>query len=334
MIMNGVSWAAWYNIAWFFVYIASVIVLIYSYRYKLRAIAQLTSRARQHLLLSRSSGFMRISKLLLYALGLLCVYIALLQPQWNEKEQMVEQQGRDVLIALDVSRSMLAEDIKPNRLALSKAKIKQLVARLQSERVGLILFAGDAFVYCPLTQDLHAFAQFLDQVDASTISSGTTSLEKALSKAIQVYESMPNRGHSLVVAFTDGEDFSTNLSVIKARASKIGMHVFTVGVGTAEGAPVPVLDQQGKKIGYEKEANGNVVISKLNEGILETLAHDVGGVYVHSEPDSDADIKQIVRHVEQFEKETFDKTNVSQLEEKYHYFLGVSFLCFLLEWIL
>lgn len=334
MMFAGVSWGAWDNIWWFVVYGMSILVLIYMFYANAKRISQLAVSSRQHVLLSRSSACIRITKLFLYALGLLFVYVALLAPQWDEKEELVEQEGRDVLIALDVSRSMLAEDVKPNRLALSKAKIKKLVARLHSERVGLILFAGDAFVHCPLTHDMHAFAQFLDQVDAHTISSGTTALDKALSKAIQVYESMPKRAHSLVVAFTDGEDFSTNLSLIKSRASKLGMHLFTVGVGTSEGAPVPIIDAQGKKNGYEKEANGQVVISRLNEGILENLAHDVGGVYVHTVADSDADIEQIVSNVEQFEKEAFDHTRVSSLEDKYYYFVGVSFICLLLEWVL
>lgn len=334
MILASVHWAAWDNSIWFVLYGVMVAILIWAYYRTSTSINQLVSPSRRALLLSRSQPFRRIIKLLLLCVGLFFLFVALLAPQWNEREELVEQKGRDVLIALDVSRSMLAEDIKPNRLAFAKAKIKDLISHLNSERVGLILFAGDAFVHCPLTQDIHAFGQFLDQVDANTISSGTTYLDKALSRAVQVYESMPKRDHSLVIAFTDGEDYSASLDSIKTRASKLGIHVFTVGVGTVEGAPVPVIDKEGKKVGYEKEASGQVVISRLHEPVLDSLARDVGGVYVHATPDSDADIEQIVRQVTQFEKEAFDHTQVSSLEEKYYYFVGISFVCFLLEWLL
>ncbi|MGE0010587.1 MAG: VWA domain-containing protein [Candidatus Babeliales bacterium] len=334
MIMAGITWAAWHNIVWFAAFFIATMLLVYSYYRTSQRITQLVIPVRRSLLLSGAQPWLRLVKLALWVLALLFLFIALLGPQWNEKEELIDQQGRDVLIALDVSRSMLAEDIKPNRLSFAKEKIKQLITQLKTERVGLILFAGDAFVHCPLTHDIHAFGQFLDQVDANTISSGTTAIDKALSKAIQVYESMPNRKHGLVVAFTDGEDYSSNLSAIKARASNLGMHVFTVGVGSLEGAPVPIVDKEGKKNGYEKETSGQVVMSRLNEGILETLARDVGGVYVHATPGSDADIQKIVHHVVQFEKEAFDQTRVASLEEKYYYFVAMSFMCFLLEWLL
>ncbi len=130
------------------------------------------------------------------------------------------------------------------------------------------------------------------------------------------------------------EDFSSQLASIKTRAADLGMHLFTVGVGTSEGAPVPIVDRDGKKVGYEQEANGQVVISRLDEGILASLAHDVGGVYVHATPDDDADIMHIVNQVEQFEKEAFDQTRIARLEEKYHYYIALSFICFLLEWLI
>lgn len=334
MILATIHWAAWHNIVWFVLYGGLVGLLVYSYARTTKTIHQLVVPERRSVLLSRAQPSRRILKFLLWSSALFFLFIALLQPQWNEREELVEQRGRDVLIVLDVSRSMLAEDIKPNRLAFAKAKIKELISHLNSERVGLVLFAGDAFVHCPLTQDIHAFGQFLEQVDANTISAGTTSLDKALSRAVQVYESMPKRDHSLVVAFTDGEDYSVDLASIKTRASKQGIHVFTVGVGTTEGAPVPIIDKEGKKVGYEKEASGQVVISRLHETVLDSLARDVGGVYVRATPDSDADIEHIVQQVAQFEKEAFDHTQISSLDEKYYYFVGISFVCFLLEWLL
>lgn len=272
-------------------------------------------------------------KLFLFAAGIFFLLITLLHPQWNKKEETVMQQGRDLFIAIDVSRSMLATDCAPNRLECAKAKIKTLVKKLSCERVSLLLFSGTAFIQCPLTADYGAFFMFLDQVDVETIASGTTALDQVIKKVLEVYKTMEARKTKLLVVFTDGEDFSSNLQQFKQAATDQHLHIFTVGVGTQQGAPIPVLDEHGKQIGHIKDKKGSVVISRLNEGILYNVAQDSGGTYVAMTA-NDADVKTIASHVTAFEKEELGDKKFATLEEQYPYFLFVSLICFVLEWLL
>ncbi len=156
---------------------------------------------------------------------------------------------------------------------------------------------------------------FLDAVDEHTISSGTTALDQVIAQSIEQFDRDTTRKSKLLVLFTDGEDFSQNLAGIKARAQERGIHIFTVGIGTAEGAPVPVIDDNGSQKGVEKDEHGDVVISRLNDGILQTLAHDTGGIYIRSTARNDADMQELVSKVEQYEQEHME-------EKKFHILLS------------
>lgn len=265
--------------------------------------------------------------------GCASLFIVFLRPQWGAIEQTIEQEGRDLFIALDVSRSMLAQDKKPDRLTFAKQKIKQLVGTLKSERVGLVIFSGSALVQCPLTVDYGAFYLFLNQIDAETISSGTTALDQVIKKIIDIFARAPARKNKLLVILTDGEDFSSNLTKVREQAREVGVHIFTMGIGTPEGAPVPVVDDEGRQHGHQKNEQGEIVISRLNEGILRSLSAESGGTYVRAS-EGDADINELVRMVQQFEKEKFEDKTVPTLQERYPIFAVIAFICFLLEWLL
>lgn len=329
----GVVWASAHNAVWLLGYLVLAIAVIYAGRKLTHNIRLLVSARWQSKLFAGLSTRKATLKSGLLLLGLLGLFIALLQPQWGKKEHAVEQEGRELLVALDISRSMLAADIKPNRLAFAKAKIKKLIHLLGAERVGLLVFSGDAFIQCPLTRDTAAFALFLDNVDAETISSGTTSIANAISKALKTFASLPTRKNKILAVFTDGEDFSTGLSLIKDDAKKEGLHIFTYGIGTEEGAPVPLLDESGKPIGYQKDEQDKIVFSRLNRGILQALSRESGGKYIDP-TQGDEDIESLVVQVESYEKEKFEQKDIEVEEERYPYFLGMAFLCLLCEWIL
>lgn len=279
------------------------------------------------------SWFIYSLKTVLWFIAVLAIFVTLLRPQWGKVEQKIEQEGRDLLIAVDVSRSMLAQDVKPNRLEFTKQKIKDLLKMLPCERVGLLLFAGSPIVQCPLTNDYNAFQLFLDQLDAHTISYGTTALDQAINKALTVFEHMPDKKNKMLVIFTDGEDFSSNLADVKQKAIALGLHMFTVGIGTEQGAPIPILDEDDRPRGHERDKNGSVIISRLNEGILRTLAHDSGGVYISSTPDN-TDMQQLVTIVTQFEKEKFEDKQVAAQQERYYYSSALALATLLIEWFL
>jgi Ca-activated chloride channel family protein len=329
----GILWASAHNAVWLVGYVVLLVVLLYATRKLLHSVRLLVARRWQKVLLPGFSSTRSIVKTILLSVGFLGMFLALLQPQWGKKEHKVEQEGRELLVALDISRSMMASDVKPNRLTFAKSKIKQLVKLLGAERVGLLVFSGDAFVQCPLTRDTAAFSLFLDNVDAETISSGTTSIAQAISKALTTFASLPTRKNKILVIFTDGEDFSTGLSKIKEDAKKMGLHIFTYGVGTEEGAPIPLLAENGPSGGYQKDENGKVVFSHLNRGILQALSRESGGKYIDPTQD-DHDLRTLVSHVEGYEKEKFEDKDIELEEERYPYFLAVSFLCFLVEWVL
>lgn len=313
--------------------IIGAVILVLRWRKMNRFVTMLVHAKWQSLLLHHFSRMRYAIKLVLLFISLITLLIAFMQPARDKKEDNVQQEGRDLLIALDVSRSMLAADIEPNRLECAKKKIRELLKHLNAERVGLILFSGSAFVHCPLTTDFHAFSLFLDQVDANTISSGTTAVEQAIARAIDVYETMPNKKTKLLVLMTDGEDFSDDLSDIKLRARKAGLHIFTMGIATQQGAPIPMYDHTGKRTGYIYDEQNNVVISRLNQELMNTLAAEVGGRYIPLSNDN-ADVLSIVRLIQRFEKESFGTAYQHGFEQQYHYLTALTFVCLALEWVL
>lgn len=331
--MISIMWGE--SMPWWFIplFVVAIIILVWNIRRIHQTVSQLTFSAWRPLLMTKFSTSRMGIKAFLMTIGLLSLFLTLLHPQWGKVEESVKQQGRDLFIALDISRSMLAVDLKPNRLQQAKAKIKRLARMLNSERVGLLLFSGSAVLQCPLTADISAFDLFLDAVDAQTISSGSTAIDQVLEKTIEQFQRMPTKKNKLLVIFTDGEDFSRNLSDLKKKAQAIGLRIFTIGIGTPQGAPVPKFDAAGNQQGYEQDEKGAVVISRLNEGILRTLAQDSGGTYFTAQP-NDQELKDLTNIVSSYEKEQWQDRKMTKYIEQYPYFLAVSLTCFALEWLL
>ncbi len=330
----GITWDSIESLIFFPLFLLLIGLLVVRYQRINQQLKQLATPQWRDTLFRGYSPLRTKIKLVLWIVALLFVFLALLHPQWGKREEHVQQKGRDLFVALDISRSMLAQDCKPNRLECAKEKINYLVNQLPSDRVGLMLFAGSALVQCPFTRDIAAFKMFLDAVDEYTISSGTTALDQVIAQSIEQFDRDTSRKSKLLVIFTDGEDFSQNLASIKAKAAEKGIHIFTIGIGTPQGAPIPIIDESGNQRGVEKDEQGDVVISRLNDGILQTLSHDTGGMYIRSTSDNNDDMLELVAQVERFEKEEMDEKKVSHFIERYNYFISVSFLCLLLEWLL
>lgn len=329
----GITWGAPENWFVFVFFVLVLFLLIYRMLRVKHVYEELAATKQARTFLRYFSMSKMIIKIILLAAATLSICLALLRPMWNKKEEIIEQEGRDLYIAIDISRSMLATDCKPNRLTVAKEKIRKLLPMLDSERVGLILFSGSSIMQCPLTTDYGAFMMFLNTLGADTVSCGTTALDQAIAKALESFGSMKERKNKLLVIFTDGEDFSSNLAEVKREAFEQGLHIFTIGVGTPEGAPIPLYDPFGNQVGHQQDEKGNVVISRLNEGILKSVAQDSGSMYV-SVTEDDKDLKTLVHAVQAFEKEKIEDKKIAALEDQYQYFLLVSFICLLLEWVL
>lgn len=334
MELFGIQFAEYYYIIFIGpLFLCAIFLLIYKFVWSKNIVKLLVGPKKIGFLLRNFSLKKEIIKIIFMILSLSFLSIALLRPRWGENEELVTRQGNDLLIALDISRSMLAQDVKPNRLIFAKEKIKKLVNNLNTDRVGLIVFSGGAFVQCPLTSDFGAFFTFLNAVDTETISSGTTSINSAIEKAIETYKSMPKKKNKLLILFTDGEDFSKSSDDVKQKLKSIGLRVFTVGVGTYEGAPIPIVNDEGVQTGYQKDKQSKIVISKLDEKKLQDIADQTDAIYVKG-GSSDSDIKILMQKINEFEKEKFEDKKFLDLEEKFYYFALLSLVFLLLHWLL
>ncbi len=329
----GIHWASIDRIVLLPLVGVIIFLLLKHLRHRLSVAKQLTHTRHEGMFLQNFSALRERYKFFLGAAALVLTFFAMLLPQWGKHDEQIVQEGRDVLLVLDISRSMLAQDLRPSRLMFAKLKIRTLLSKLKAERVGLILFSGSAFVHCPLTADYKAFLLFLDQVEVEQFSLGTTAIDRALLEAVQLFAQSKDRKNKLVVLMTDGEDFSQDLEQVKRVSAEQGITLFAMGVGTIEGAPVPKFDRSGNQIGHETDASGGVAMTKLNEPLLQGMAQALKGYYMKMRQD-DGDLDELVSIVQRYEKEQFSEQKVSLYEHQYHWFLLFAFICLLIEWLL
>jgi Ca-activated chloride channel family protein len=218
--------------------------------------------------------------------GLLCVVGALAGPLIGSKLVEFRQKGLDVFIAADCSLSMLAEDLKPNRMAHAKLILGQLIDRLGGSRIGIIAFAGQAYVQCPLTVDENAAKDSLEAIDVGTVPIPGTLIGEAIRVAIKGLKAGEG-GSRVLILLTDGEDHNSDPKGAAKEAGRVGLKIFPIGIGTPQGEPIPLADDQGRTTGYKRDKKGEVVLSRLDEGTLMDIARETGGQYVRAGPAGD-----------------------------------------------
>jgi Ca-activated chloride channel homolog len=261
----------------------------------------------------------------LIGLALTGILLAAAGPQWGFQWEEVTRRGVDVVVALDLSRSMLAEDAKPNRLAAAKREIRDLIELLQGDRVGLVVFAGTAFTQCPLTLDYGAFEVFLDQLNPEWVPVGGTDLAGAVRQGVETFAGGDTSGKALII-ITDGEDHEGTLPEAAEEARKAGVHVFVVGMGAPEGAPIP--DGRGGFVQFE----GKTVLTKLDEPALKELALTTEGSYVRSVA-GDIDLRKIYLEdiKTSLEARELSSSRQRRWEERYQWLLFPALLLLLVE---
>ena len=211
-------------------------------------------------------------------LAVACIIVALARPQWGFSWQEVKQRGVDIVVAIDTSKSMLARDVAPNRLARAKLAALDLMQVARSDRLGVVAFAGSAFLQCPLTIDDAAFRQSVDSLDVNTIPEGGTALADAIEAAQTAFKEGDN--HKVLVLMTDGEDHDSGAVEAAKKAAQAGLRIYTIGIGTTEGELLRVKDAQGHE-DYIRDEQDHAVKSHLNEGLLQEIATIGGGFYLH-----------------------------------------------------
>lgn len=262
-----------------------------------------------------------------YTGALFCFGIALAQPQCGERAEMVKRQGIDVVVALDASRSMNARDIQPSRLERAKLELSTLLDELKGDRVALVVFAGDAFIQCPLTSDYQAAKMFLRAVDPEQMPQGGTNIGAALLLSRQVLESA-DRGAKdrVVVLLSDGEDLTGAIDEGLSALNEVGAKVLAIGIGSEQGEPIPVINQRGDVVGYKKDENGTTVITKLDGAGLQRLASESGGEYFY-QPKGVA-MSEVTKRIDSMQKSELQSRLMMRYAEVYQPFVaaGVFFM--------
>ena len=229
----------------------------------------------QRLMPDRSPVRLR-NKNILFLIGLFFIIIALANPQWGTKTQAVRRQSIDIIFALDISQSMMCQDIAPSRLIQAQRLCQQLIEKLSGNRLGVILFAGEAYMQVPLTTDYEAVSLLLQSANPDMISSQGTSIGEAL--AIAQQSTSKSNGNRVVLVITDGEDHEARAESQARQAARAGMKIFTIGIGSEAGGFVPFVDENGMA-DYKRDISGKPVLSKINAGVLRKLASLGGGSF-------------------------------------------------------
>jgi Ca-activated chloride channel family protein len=271
-------------------------------------------------------------KTALWFLALIALIVALARPRWGSQVQVTAQRGVQVMAALDVSSSMLAEDVKPNRLARAKLTVEELMDHLGGNELGLVLFAGAAFVQSPLTADFNTARGFLNAAGPGTISRPGTALEEAIRVALDGFpeEIASNR---VILMLTDGEGHEGDPLAAAAAARDAGATIYAIGFGSPQGEPIPLRDESGALIGYKKDAQGETVLSRLDETTLQRIANETGGLYFRASAAGD-EIPAITDAIAALDTGRLEGQFETRGVERFEWFAGLALLALSAEFLI
>jgi Ca-activated chloride channel family protein len=268
-------------------------------------------------------------KFLLQIIAVTAGIIMLSRPQFGSKLEDVKKQGVEVIIALDVSNSMLAEDIQPDRLTRAKQAISRLVDNLDNDKIGLIVFAGDAYTQIPVTTDYISAKMFLSTISPAMVPKQGTAIGAAISLGIRSFS--PGEGKSkAMIIITDGENHEDDPVKNAEDAAKAGIVIHTIGIGSTEGVPVPVMNN-GKKE-YLKDAGGNTVITKLDEEILKKIAISTNGSYVRAS-NSNIGLDEIFSEIRKMKSQELESTMYTEYNDQFQFFAALALFLLLVDFI-
>ncbi|MGD8922971.1 MAG: VWA domain-containing protein [Candidatus Zixiibacteriota bacterium] len=254
--------------------------------------------------------------LLLVALAFGAVSLARLQ--FGTHLELLKREGIDMMVAIDVSNSMLARDMKPSRLEKAKQQLYSIIDRLEGDRIGIVAFAGDAFVQCPLTLDYAAAQMLLSVIDNQTVSKQGTNLGYAIETANQSFKK-DETAQRVLILLTDGEDHGGDAEAAAQQARKEGVKIYTIGIGNPQGEPIPILDRNGNQVGFKKDpATGDVIVSRLDETTLQKIALATGGKYYHATP-GEMELDRIFDEISKMEKTELEGKLVTKYDDRFQW---------------
>ncbi len=281
-------------------------------------------------LVPESSKIRPIVKFILQLVAVTSGIIMLSRPQFGSKIEDIKKQGVEVIIALDVSNSMLAEDIQPDRLTRAKQAISRLIDNLDNDRIGLIVFAGDAYTQIPVTTDYVSAKMFLSTINPDMVPKQGTAIGAAISLGIRSFS--PGEGKSkAMIIITDGENHEDNPVSDAEGASKAGIVIYTIGIGSTEGVPIPLIIN-GKK-DYLKDIDGNTVITKLDEDILKKIAISTNGSYVRAS-NSNIGLDEIFNKIKKMKKQELESTMYTEYNDQFQIFAAIALFLLMVDFII
>jgi len=271
-----------------------------------------------------------ILKFILLMGAMFFIIIGIANPQVGSKLVKAQRKGIDLMIALDVSNSMLAQDIQPNRLEKSKQAISKLIDKLSSDRIGMIVFAGKAYVQLPMTSDYSAAKLFLSTIKTDIVTVQGTAIGDAISLAMSSFDE--NDHDKAIIIITDGENHEGDALQEAQLAAESGIHVYTIGMGLPEGAPIP-LYRGNSQIGYKKDNQNNTIITQLDEVMLKQIASVGDGIYVRAN-NTKAGLKKVFEAISKLEKKEYDSIMFADYEDRFQYFIALAIILLLVEFFI
>ncbi len=257
------------------------------------------------------------------------IVIALANPQIGTKIEDMKQIGIEVYILLDVSRSMGAEDIKPSRLEKAKFEISKLIQKLQGDKIGLVVFAGQAYIQFPLTSDYAAANLFLNAVDFNSVPQQGTDISAAINLALKSFRYDDGTSKTIII-ITDGEDHEGNIDQAIDEANSKDVSIYSIGFGSPAGVPIPVYDGSGVQRGYKKDNQGNIVLTKLDESVLKTISEKANGKYYRGSNTED-ELNSIYNDLAKIQQSEYGSKRITEYEDRFYYFLFPAILILLVD---
>lgn len=316
---------------WFwllFLILGLVIVFLWTQVWKFKTRQQFSNSTLLKRLSPDRSLFKSVLKLITLSLALTCLIIGLVNPKIGTKLETVKREGVDIVFALDVSKSMLAEDIAPNRLEKAKQLTTQIINTLISDRVGIIAYAGTAIPQLPITTDYGAAKMFLQNINTDMLSSQGTAIDEAIELS-RTYYNDDEQTNRVLIILSDGEDHNNASAGVAEDAAEEGIKVFTIGVGSAKGGPIPIK-RNGIVLRYKKDNSGEVVITKLNPDTLIEIAENGNGIFIDGKNTQDV-VNTITGILKKMDKKEFEAKKFAEFKDQFQWFLGFGLFFLVLD---
>jgi Ca-activated chloride channel family protein len=272
----------------------------------------------------------QLVKFVFYSTALFFLILGIANLQTGSKMQEVKREGSDIMICLDVSNSMLAEDLKPNRLERAKQAIEKMIDKLEGDRLGIIVFAGEAYTQLPITTDYSSAKLFLNAITPNMVPTQGTAIGTAIDKAMESFGTDEGKNKAIVI-ITDGENHEDDAIKKAEEVAKKDIVIHTIGIGSDAGVPIPVY-HNGVPSGYRKDKEGNTVVTKLNEKLLEDIAGAANGVYVKAS-NADVGLGAVLEKIAELDKKQIESKRYTDYEDQFQWFIGASLVFLLIEFL-